>query len=287
MNAYFYLKQRQVQWARRHGIELVGSMGEHGEKAYTATLDKNLFRSLSQQARAEYNSGKGGELAANEKGIQKMQAVHSSAALTVNLFQYWRDLGIYSPIMEACGLPAGENVNLIYEGQLPIAERINRKIFPVDPHIDVVVRGRSSLIGIECKFTEAYSNYKHAGLKRPYLALKDLWQDIPACRSFAKSISPEDTDFHHLHPAQLLKHLLSLKHASKSKNQFRLLYLWYDVPFDKGSAHRMEIERFSDVVSPDGIFFKAITFQEVIISLAQKYRDEHRDYVDYISERYL
>jgi hypothetical protein len=43
------------------------------------------------------------------------------------------------------------------------------------------------------------------------MGLDDLWTDIPNLRRFAESISPDDNEFIHLHPAQLIKHILGLK----------------------------------------------------------------------------
>ena len=37
----------------------------------------------------------------------------------------------------------------------------------------------------------------------------------------------------------------------------------------------------------DGIYFHAMSYQDLIIKLATKYRDTHRDYIDYITGRYL
>lgn len=287
LNAYSYLKEKQVRWAMRQGIGLLGSAGPRGKKAYTSTLEQNLFRPLSPEALSEYGCGKGGELAANEAGIRKMQAVHSSAALTVNLFQYWREIDNLAPLLKALDLPRQLLVKITYERKLPIADKVNRKAFPVDPHIDVMIACPASSTAIECKFTEAYSSYKHAGIKPAYMELRDLWKGIPGCKRLAQSICPNDEEFPHLHPAQLLKHILGLKHAYKNKSDFRLLYLWYDAPSNAGDAHRNEIERFSDIVKSDGIAFKALTFQDVIFRLAENHQPEHRGYIHYLTERYL
>ncbi|MBE3144925.1 MAG: hypothetical protein IMZ61_13570 [Planctomycetes bacterium] len=287
INTYSYLKQKQVQWAMRQGINLLGSAGPRGKKAYTATLEQNLFRALSPEALSEYGSGKGGELAANEAGIRKMQAVHSSAALTVNLFQYWREIGYLAPLLKALDQPDEPLAKITYERKLPIDDMVNRRAFPVDPHIDVMIACPTSSTAIECKFTEAYSSYKHAGIKPAYMELENLWQAIPECKRLAQSICPSDAEFPHLHPAQLLKHILGLKHAHKNKSDFRLIYLWYHAPSNAGDAHRKEIERFSDIVKSDGIAFKAFTFQEVIFRLAENHQPEHREYIHYLTERYL
>jgi hypothetical protein len=68
---------------------------------------------------------------------------------------------------------------------------------------------------------------------------------------------------------------------------FRLLYLWYDVLGEEGVVHRKEIEKFSEIVDRDGVSFKSITYQELIARLSEHVRDGHRQYVEYISTRYL
>jgi hypothetical protein len=66
-----------------------------------------------------------------------------------------------------------------------------------------------------------------------------------------------------------------------------LLYLWYDVPGTEGYEHRQEIEAFASIAKADGINFCHITYQEVIFNLKENYYDEHKDYIDYLVERYL
>jgi hypothetical protein len=266
---------------------LVGSAGERGEKAYTGKLEQNFFQTLSAVTRDEFLKGKGGELSPSKAGICKMQAVHSSSALAVNLFGYWRNHGSIEPLLRACRLAHIREAHLEFEAQLPIADILNRRKFPVDPHIDVLIKGISFHLGIESKFSEAYCYRGHKGLKRAYLAWESLWMDIPDSRQLGEEISPIDHQYSHLHPAQLLKHILGLKHACRGKREFMLLYLWYDVPFKEGEEHRKEIERFGKIMKKDGIKFQAITYQELILEISRLNRSEHQDYVNYITERYL
>ena len=86
MDAYAYCKARQQRWAADKGLSLIGSKGERGEKAYTTTLEANLFCALSEESRREFEQGDGKELV-EDGGPAKMQAVHSSAVLTVNVFE--------------------------------------------------------------------------------------------------------------------------------------------------------------------------------------------------------
>ncbi|MCK4240596.1 MAG: hypothetical protein KAX30_03165 [Candidatus Atribacteria bacterium] len=87
MNARDYILSKQIQWAYRNNIVLIGSKGDRGRKAYTQKLNDNLFKPLMIEVRNNFTQADGGELTRNPC---KMQAVHSSSALSVNIFQYWK-----------------------------------------------------------------------------------------------------------------------------------------------------------------------------------------------------
>jgi len=78
---------KQIQWAYRNNIVLIGSKSNKGRKAYTKKLDDNLFGPLMPEVKSDFEDADGGELTGNPC---KMQAVHSSSALGVNIFQYWK-----------------------------------------------------------------------------------------------------------------------------------------------------------------------------------------------------
>jgi hypothetical protein len=283
-DAAAYIVERQVLWARRHGIALQGSAGDRGRPAYTRTLEENLFEPLSEEARREYEQGQGDELQ------QNMRAVHSSSALACNVFHYWKSRGQLAPIATACGLPAGSGMSMRFEVRHPIAANLNREVFPYDPNPDVeflFVPGQGvRAAALECKFGEPYGTRGHSGIKRAYLAQPNLWEGLPHCRDLAARLCPDDSEFKQLHAAQLLKHVLGLKH-SYGPGGFILAYLWYDVPGGEGWQHRQEVERFATVIRQDGIDFRAMTYQQVLLSLAREHRDGHAAYVDYLAERYL
>src|SRR5665648_1118335 len=101
MNAYNQILAKQEAWAHNVGFDLIGSQGKHGKKVYTTTLDDNLFKPLHPQTKKELAAGDGGEINGTENKPAKMQALHSSSALGVNLFDYWRgsaDLSIITSL---------------------------------------------------------------------------------------------------------------------------------------------------------------------------------------------
>ena len=285
MKAREYILSKQTQWALNNNIKLIGSQKVRGRLAYTNKLEDNLFEPLHPAVRKSFKSGNGGELMGYPS---KMQAIHSSSALGINIFQYWLKVNEIPKIAAACGFCNKNNKssnNIMFEAKYKISEK-----FRFSPNIDVVIENspesKFKVFAVECKFSEAYSSRLHSGLKQRYLDLKNIWKDVPRLRRFAQKISPVDKRFSHLHPAQLVKHILGLKEKF-GKNKFRLLYLWYDCMGDESAKHRKEIEEFSRVAKADSVYFHALSYQELIIKLSKEHRDSHSDYIQYISNRYL
>ena len=249
----------------------------------------NLFQPMSSDTERDIRAGDGGELTG---AICKMQALHSSSALGVNIFDYWRGKSLIS-IAKALRVPSSGANELTFEDKLPHAS-FHTGDFSKASNIDVLLRYNgvnTAMVAIECKYSEAYGS-GHPGIRPIYLKHDSLWTEFPHLQLLAQSISPNDTSFKHLHPAQLIKHILGLYHAcakyKKPKNKFRLLYLWYDVPTEDGMKHRQEIERFTEIVVKDDVQFDAITYQEVIHNLyRQDAFQEHKQYIQYLENRYL
>jgi hypothetical protein len=285
MNAHDYILNKQIQWAHRNNIILIGSKVTRGRKAYTQNLDDNLFEPLLSEVKENFEEADGGELTGNPC---KMQAVHSSSTLGVNIFQYWKKINQVPAITAACGFCSADNTSsqsINFEAKYPISEKFSRS-----PNIDVVInnspKSRFEVFAIECKFSEAYSSQKHSGIDPKYIELDTIWEDIPNLYKFAKTISLNNDKFIYLHPAQLVKHILGLKEKF-GKNKFRLLYLWYDTIGPESTTHHREINNFIKITKADGIYFHVMSYQDLIIKLSEEYRGTHKDYIDYISERYL
>jgi hypothetical protein len=287
MNGYQYILAKQTEWARNRGLDLIGSEENRGRPSYTTKLDYNLFQPLLPQVRASFSAGDGGEL--ESSGLPgKMQAIHSSSALGVNVFQYWKSISAVPVIASACGLcKSGSEISsdIQFEEKYPIDNSFKRH-----PNIDIVIHNDSTAkikrFAIECKFSEAYGARRHDGLKQKYLDYNDIWNDLPTLRAFAERISPDDNEFRHLHPAQLIKHILAMKRQF-GRDGFRLLYLWYDVLGEQGNCHRDEVTEFAKGTEEDGIKFHSLTYQELIAKLAGQLRSSHQEYIRYLTERYL
>ena len=288
MKAYEYILAKQLHWALNRGIPLIGSKGQRGRPAYTFELNQNLFEPLEADVRECFEKGDGKETIGNSDSPAKMQAVHSSSALGVNIFQYWKKINRVNLIAAACELCLKSNnisEKIVFEEKFEIDSK-----FQFPPNIDIVIHNSDSYqfnrFAIECKFSEAYSSQGHSGLKSYYINKKENWEDIPGLKGLAKKISPYDREYTYLHTAQLIKHILGLKKAF-GKGRFRLLYLWYDVIGVEGEIHRKEIERFTEIAKNDGVKFHNLCFQELIMKLSKEYRSNHEEYIKYITDRYL
>ncbi len=289
MNGYEYILTKQIQWAWNHNIELIGSEGERGRPAYVRTLEDNLYEPLQPDVYESFSSGDGNEIQGTEECPAKMQAVHSSSALAVNIFQYWQKIGQSSRLAAVCGFcEKGHSISqrIAFEDKYSIDDK-----FLIPPNIDVVFHNSDSFrykcFAIECKFSEPYGSQGHGGLKPAYLDISNMWADIPSLHELAKTISPDDKRYEHFHPAQLIKHILGLKKKMLRKDGFRLLYLWYDVFGPEGVTHRKEIDDFMEFTKADSIKFHALSYQELIARLFYEFRSDHPDYIKYITDRYL
>ncbi len=288
MNGYSYILTRQIAWANNHGIALIGCKGEHARPSYVRTLDENLFQPLSPDAMKAFREGDGDEIG-SPASPGKMQAVHSSSALAVNVFHYWQMISKAPTIAALCGLcrrKSSDPGGLSFENKYPINDN-----FRIPPNVDVIIHNHENtqirVFAVECKFSEAYGTRGHGGLKRRYLTgCRELWDDMPNLHNLAQSISPDDKEFKNLHAAQLIKHILGLKRAFGRKG-FRLLYLWYNVPGAEGERHRNEVAEFAVAARKDGILFHSLSYQELICRMAGELRSEHEAYIRYLTERYL
>jgi len=264
---------QQRAWADKQGIRL-------DKNGYTFSLNHNLYLPLSPQTIEEYSGGRGNELG-NAAKRGKMQAVHSSSALVVNVFEYWRQAGKSSDIALLCG--GSPNINSMgFERKFPTpAGRI-------PPHLDVELEGgRARPMAVESKFNECYLRKTKRKIKDKYIYNEKLWKGLSGCEELAQMIRLEEqgkTSFAYLDVPQLIKHILGLytKYGDKG---FEIVYLWYYVPSVEASKHRAEIERFKRYIK-DEASFRDMTYQELFEKIKRCNGIDGR-YVAYLAERYF
>jgi hypothetical protein len=285
VNSGEYIQWKMQAWADRNAIGRQGSKGPRGEPNYTISVEDNIFgRKIEASVRAAFGAGAGGELRGS---IPPMSAMHSSAALAVNLFQYWVMNGDLSRLATILQIPTRNIVSAGFEEKFPVCAEPASRGFTTPPHLDFAIRYSSGdLVGVECKMFEPYGRLDHKVLRRAYLGLADSWRDMPACRVLADQLIARAHSYNRLGPSQLLKHILGLRYCASSKSA-RLIYLYYDAVGDDAAEHRAEIRRFQAQTSGDPVRFVPISAQELIARAVRLARKDHPDYVDYLTDRYL
>jgi len=263
------ISKQQQQWAQECGIEF-------DNDGYTLNLSDNLYKPLISDAEVEFGLGKGGELG-NSTKRGKMQALHSSSALVVNVFQYWREIDRVDVIAKALGIH-DELTTMKFEQTYPTCLR------GIPPHLDVQLSNGDLRVAIESKFTEIYHRHTRRELKDTYIQIPGLWAGLPKCESLANLIHDENgrkTSFSYLDAPQLLKHILGLKSQPDAK-PFKLIYLWYECPSKEAEKHR---EKFSDYLG-DEVSFSNMTYQELFKALSTSQLAD-KGYFPYLGERYF
>jgi hypothetical protein len=137
-NVYDAIKQQQQSWALAEQIDF-------DKKGYVKELRHNLFQDLDEDSINEFTVGKGRELEGH------MLALHSSSALVVNFFQWWRSSNNIPKLAKALGLPETyANLNFEKTHMKP------KGIGGIRPHLDIELSGPLKPVAIESKFTEPY-----------------------------------------------------------------------------------------------------------------------------------
>jgi hypothetical protein len=135
MSPSAYVKVHQKLWARRNG-QIVDAKGYF---SLEEPRNPNLLEPLSAEVCAHFNDADGNELKQKGASLPKMHALHSSSALAVNVFHYWRERD-KTLLAQAMEIPSRNIASLQFEKLCPIAQPVDRKAFPKDPNIDVVLR---------------------------------------------------------------------------------------------------------------------------------------------------
>jgi hypothetical protein len=260
--------EQQTRWAVSKGLT--------PKNAYLRSVSENLLADLSEGARKDFERGSGGEL--RKRGLRppKMLALRSSAALTTNVFDYWRSHDAV-PLQNALGL-SNKITSIGFEEHFPTGLRGN------PPNVDVVLTLEGGkYVAIEAKFTE-WLNARDRILDPKYFSSGEIWtaQGLPNCQAVANDFK-ETGPFHFLDVPQLLKHALGV--ARKKAGAFALYYLYYDVRGAERERHADEVTRFRDLVGRE-IGFVALTYQELFGRLESTIGPNDSAYLDYLRARY-
>ena len=274
------LERQQRRWAESAGIAC-------DTRGFVRDLDANLRAPLALATRAAF--ARGTELTPRKSQPARITALHSSAALVANVFDYWsaRDAG---PLAAALGF-GPERAQLAFEE--PLATGVEGD----PPTSDVVLRFESGrVVAVESKFGEwlVRRASNRMDLKPKYFAGgRTFWGDagLPRCQQLADDLRDGRERFKHLHAAQLLKHALGLARvggegdAGGAHAARELRYLYYEWPSGPAAAHRSELERFAARVGAE-IRFSASTYQDLYRALNADARVD-RAYLEYLRARYF
>jgi hypothetical protein len=254
----------QQSWAIRHGVHF-------NKRGYVKNLADNLYEPLKQDSLDDFIRGKGGELES------KMLALHSSSALVVNFFHYWRyhDIPLLAELM---GL-SPQCTHLQFERTYPKPAGVGG----IRPHVDIELTGVSKPTAVESKFTEPYSRGIKS-IRKAYVQTPGVWGKYTSCELLANQIVSEEKVFEHLDAPQLLKHILGLKTQYRDEG-FTLLYLWYDFASIEADKHRLEIQTFQSSIDNE-IDFRHLTYQDLFKAVSSTHGIDN-GYISYLHDRYF
>jgi hypothetical protein len=286
MNPYQYLTERQYSWARRHGITI-------DEAGYTEKLNDNFFLPPTPDVLQGFQRDPGGD------PHESIFAAHSSAALVVNVFFYWRLYNDVSPIIATIcpNLVNYDPLGLVFEDRCPIAwptPQADRKPPQLDVNITYLDKGEPSVtkvIAVESKFGELYGQ-DQGPFADCYVAKENdpIWKGLEPLREVAVRINRgEKSIYRRLKVSQLIKHILGLNSRFQGIQNFELVYLWYPAPGPEAVEHEDEVGRFqqlTDACNPR-VRFRSIKYQDLLQSLAVAHGKAHGAYIDYLLERYF
>jgi len=268
------IRTQQRKWATGIGLKV-------DARDYVPKVEDNLWRPLHAETRKEFEQASGNELRGQGKRPAKMRALHSSAALACNVFDFWRDRD-KSALAKALGLDEAIT-RLSFEMQLPTG------LVGTPPNLDLFLALDSGAsVAIESKFTEFYESRPSASpFKAKYFPKgRKLWVDVglPRCQELAAAVNRGRSKFEVLAPAQLLKHALGI--ATQHRDGGALLYLFYDDPGTEGSRHREEVSEFTDLLGGE-VAFRAISYQHLFQGIGSLNTPDGSSYTQYLRSRYF
>jgi len=208
MNCVDWIKIKQQNWAKRKVVVL-----DMQNPFYTNELGGNLFlQKLTLETEIDFQAADGGELFSKDGIPAKMQALHSSSALAVSVFDYWsQDSKNLLPIMVSCNLVSNTNktqYGMQFERKFSI---LGTNSHPANVDVVFSEKGDNGNVFIlESKFSEPYRK-KNKKMKRKYFEDETIWRQIQNLRKEADSIA----EYSYLDAGQLIKHLLGALNERK------------------------------------------------------------------------
>jgi hypothetical protein len=268
------LLRAQRRWADACGVR-------YDARGCVRELADNLRAPLAADALAEIE--RGSELEPGAKQPARMLSLGSSAALVVNVFDYWRGRDA-TPLLHALGVDASAPATLRFEEPLPTG-------LPGDaPTADVALDLAGGVrVAIECKYGEwlVRRPRNKRVFKDKYFpqGAAGVWAaaGLPRCQALAEDLQNGHERLKHLNAAQLLKHALGLAKGGYSRSV--LGYVYFDWPAREAAMHVAEVTRVMSRLSGE-VDLRVLTYQALFRAL----RDSpgiDGDYLGYLERRYF
>ena len=259
---------QQTRWAKSKGFE--------PRNAYLQSIAENLRQELSSGARTDFERGSGREF--RKRGIRppRMQALRSSAALSLNVFDFWRSRDPY-PLQHALQL-SDRITRVSFEENFPTGAGGN------PPNVDVLLRlENDGYVAIDSKFTEWLTRRDQTLEAKYFESGRNLWSDqaLPRCQAVANSVRDGNT-FQHLSVPRLLKHVLGL---SRKTGLYEVYYIYFDWACPEAKVHAKELARFTESIGEE-IRFRTMTYQNLFTRLRRSTQPCDEAYIEYLTTRY-
>lgn len=225
---------------------LVNNSNKANEKGYLNHFEENLINSvLLDDFKIDLENGDGNEL------YGKFNALHSSSALGVNFF------GFFKRHLDRFSVFGQRDFNKAqFEKKLPTA--MSRP-----PNLDFYLENEKYVIGFESKFLETLSKKKpdiSTAYSDKLLSLVD--------KGFIEIVSHyRGNDINlYLDTAQLIKHSIGLI-KNKNSKKAKLVYIYWEPlnpkDFPSYTQHKTELDEFSELIKcVSGIEFHHTTYLE-------------------------
>lgn len=249
--------------------QLIGNSPKANEKGYLNHYSENLISTiLEEDFKTDLENGDGNEL------YGKFQALHSSSALGVNFFGFFkRNLGGFEMFGEK------DFIECQFEKKLPTG--MSRP-----PNLDFYLENENFVIGFESKFLETLSQ-KKPDISSAYsdeLLSKVDEGFIEIINHYRKNNSKS-----YLDTAQLIKHSIGLI-KNKGNKKAKLIYIYWEPlnpsDFKEYKQHKIELKEFSERIKcVKGIEFYHTTYLEFYNNYANDNLFKH--HLENFRNRYL
>jgi hypothetical protein len=260
--------EQQTAWAEAREIDLVSP-------AQIAHADDNLFAPFHPMTRDELLRSRARPLGEAQKP-GPLQLLHSTVALTCNVFDYWR---------HRCLDPLGDLCHALEEViDIGFATRHPTGVAGLDSDADVLLAGKG---GSPTALLTTYAEpYLGVDPRAPSLLTtrSAAWGPLRGCRGLAHDLQANPRRYGHLAVGRILSLVLAMTHAH-GPHRFRLVYLWYEMPGSEARRHRDEIDRLRMRIGGE-VDLVTRTWQELFADL-QALGGEHTGHIGYLADRYF